>query len=424
MKKLVLALAVLPITLFAQESYQVKRSEIVFTSFSKSDVDAVSAVEDAQYKEIVIDKKMGQEDFDLLCASLDWITKLNVKTRNKEISDVSAIGQLSNLEELELESFNGSKENPVDLAAFSELSKLKRLVLRSTKVKNTDALKSNALLEELNLFKSDAESLSFLSDTPELKSLNISANEIVEDYAPLGNLKKLEELDLTFNLNLTDEQLEALQALTSLKQVDLSFCGKITSLDFLQQSTNLEDLRVRGCRQLSDFSALSNISSLKFVSAGKTQLKNLDDLAQNTSMENFKIRDTEVASIEVLKSFTKLKEIELSDTQITDLSPLSACTNLRSIKLINCKIEDLTALSEATDLSTLILINTPVTDISALANCSDLTYLEIQETGISDLSPLLEGEKLRRLTLSSSVPEEQLDPLKKKFGKLKVIVKD
>jgi len=135
MKKLLLVLAVLPVTLFAQESYQVKRSEIVFTSFSKSDVDVVSAVEDAQYKEIVIDKKMGQEDFDLLCGSLDWITKLSVKPRNKEIKDVSSLGQLSNLEELELENFNGSKENPIDLQAFSDLGKLKKLVLRNTKVK-------------------------------------------------------------------------------------------------------------------------------------------------------------------------------------------------------------------------------------------------------------------------------------------------
>lgn len=424
MKKLLLVLVVFPMSLFAQESYKVKRSEIVFTSFSKSDIDAINAVEDAQYKEIIIDKKMGQEDFELLCANLDWITKLNVKSRNKQINDVSSIGQLKNLEELELESFNGSKENPVDLGTFSELSKLKRLVLRSTKVTNTDALKSNTLLEELNLFKSDAESLAFLSDTPELKSLNLSANEVVEDYSPLGNLKKLEELNLTFNLNLTDEQLETLQDISSLKQIDLSFCGKITSLDFLQNNTELEDLRVRGCRQLSDFSALSNISTLKFFSAEKTQLKNLDDLAQNTALENFKIRDTEVASIETLKSFTKLKEIDLSDTKITDLSPLSECPNLRNVKLINCKIEDLSALSGAADLSTLILINTSLTDIKALASCSDLTYLEIQDTQVSDLSPLLEGEKLRRLTLSSTVPEEQLDPLKKKFGKLKVIVKD
>lgn len=423
MKRLTLLLFTVPAILLGQESFKIRSDEVQFTSFAQTDIAKVNAIEDVQFKEIVIDKKMTQNDFELMCNGLNWIKKLKIKSGNKSITDISAVSNLKNLQEFELENLTGSKENTLDVKVLAELKNLKKLVLRSTSVHNTEALAQNTLLEELVLFKCDAPSLSFLKSTPSLKKLDLFNNRMITDYSPISALSQLEELDLTFNLNLTDEQLVSITKISTLKSIDIGFCEKPTNLDFLQNKPNLEHLNLNGCRGLTNFTALENISTLKSINANKTQLKDLDVLAKNQSIENLNLRDTEISSVEPLGAFSGLKELDLSDTPLSDIAGLSGCKNLRQVKLINCKINDIGALGQASKLRTLHLINTPVTSIEALKNCSELTFLEVQESPIEDFSPLLEGNNLRRLTVSELVPEEQLNPLKEKFSSLKVVTK-
>jgi len=413
-----------PTMLLGQESFKVRSGEVQFTSFTQNDIAAVNALEDAQYKEIVIDKKMGQNDFDLLCNNLNWIKKLKIKTGNKSITDISVVSNLKGLQEFELSNLQNSKENALDLNVFSGLRNLKKLILRGTPVQNTEALAQNSLLEELVLFKCDAPSLNFLSGTPSLKKLDLFNNGAITDYSPLSVLSKLEELDLTFNVNLTDEQLTSITNISTLKYIDISFCNKPTHLDFLKNKPQLEHLKISGCRALTDFSALINISTLKSINANKTQLKDLEVLAQNKSVENLNLRGTQVSFIDPLSKCPNLRELDLSDTPLKNIDGLSECTDLRQVKMINCKIEDIAALSKATKLRTLVLINTLVSALEPLKDCTELTFLEVQGSPIKDFSPLLKGEKLRRLTVSSSVPEEQLNSLKEKFSSLKIITKD
>jgi Leucine-rich repeat (LRR) protein len=83
-------------------------------------------------------------------------------------------------------------------------------------------------------------------------------------------------------------------------------------------------------------------------------------------------------------------------------------------------VTDLSPLKNQRRLLTLNLDNSAVTDLGPLAELSTLQTLSIDRTGVTDLTPLYGLQNLQRITLARTVPDAQIEALKRACPKLSV----
>jgi len=111
---------------------------------------------------------------------------------NTQVSDISALSGLTNLEELYL-----SYTNVSDISALSGLTNLEVLGLSNTQVSDISALSGLTNLKELDLSYTNVSDISALSGLTNLKELDLY-NTQVSDISALSGLTNLKELDLSY----------------------------------------------------------------------------------------------------------------------------------------------------------------------------------------------------------------------------------
>lgn len=295
---------------------------------------AVKKVEDIKDKVLTIGNVATQKDFDKICTKLNWVKRLQLEHGNKQIANIKAIKNLTSLEELTLKGMKTAKKVPVDLAPLKTLTKLKKLDFYATPVTNTDALASLVNLKDVSFYMSDVDSINFLKSTPDIISLDLYGfGHSFKDYTPLINLKKLEVLNIYMNVQATDKNLEVLKALSGLKEIRMSNCKKVTSLDFLENCRNLKELHASWCRGLIDFSAISNMKKLERFKVSDSQLKSIDMVKGYSNLSVVDISGTKVKSIASLEYCPGLKDISCDETEISDISPLYKCKKIYDLSI-------------------------------------------------------------------------------------------
>ena len=180
--------------------------------------------------------------------------------KNSRITDVSMIGQLTNLEYLDI-------NNPTAVKGFNQLKnlhKLKILTIESTPL--------------------DDKNMEFLADLSELTEINFEGTQITgSGLVHLKSLKNLTKLNLKNTK--VNQGIEYLKSLTNLKELDLEGT-KISDSEMvhLQSLKNLEKLNLTGTK-ISDsgmvhLQSLTNLKEIhldgtNITSAGMKNLKNL-----------------------------------------------------------------------------------------------------------------------------------------------------
>jgi F-box/leucine-rich repeat protein 14 len=164
------------------------------------------------------------------------------------------------------------------LAAWKSLRRLK-IIHATLSDEALGALSALETVEEITLEDCGLtdERLSKLGSPPKLRDLILERNEIAgPGLAHLVPLK-LRTLGLEFN-NLSDATLPHLAQLTTLENLWLAYCRRITDEGIrsgvLQKMTHLRQLRLRGLQQVTD--------------------STLDDLAKFGHLENLTIRETKI----------------------------------------------------------------------------------------------------------------------------------
>ncbi|MEN8248430.1 MAG: leucine-rich repeat domain-containing protein [Bacteroidota bacterium] len=363
------------------KDFEKKYGEIVINRATKEAIETINSIENVSNKRVAISKLATQEDFDVVCSSLSWIRKLEIASRNEFINNINSINKLTSLTELKISSLKSSNDNPLDLNPLKTLVSLKKLDFYATKVKNTDALKVLTNLEDVSFYMSSVSSISFLEGTPKIKKLNLYGfGHTFENYEPIAKLEYLEEINIYMNKQANDENLEPFKSLNSLKKISMSNNKIITTLDFLENCTQMERIDASWCTGIADFSALVNMPKLKIL----------------------KVSDSKLDNLSFLKDKLNLTTLDVSGTMISDISLLSECVNLEKI-----------------DIS-----ETSVTDISALNKCVNIEDINVSKTTVSDISPLFDCKRIRYLKISSKVPEHQVEQAKTLYEKIRITVKD
>ena len=161
--------------------------------------------------------------------------------------DLAALSQMTNLKELIL------KENYdiTDLSPLSSLTSLESLDIMNTGATDLTPLRGLANLEKLKIANPDISDLTPLKDLTNLRILMLDNGDLpssaITDLSPLSELVNLESLAIPPQPNYTD--FSCLSGLTNLKVFRMmgsksSGTNSVSSLDFLANMTQLEELRI------------------------------------------------------------------------------------------------------------------------------------------------------------------------------------
>lgn len=273
--------------------------------------------------------------------------------------------------------------------------------------------------------------LSSLRFFPNLAGIRLD-NNLVSDVSVLSELPNLRELWLLDN---PLDNLEPLGSLTGL--VKLGFSARMQDVGFIGSLTELEELRIDGCRELpreltglkklkvfcslggelSDISLLSQIPTLSAVDLSWNLVTDLTPLAnlpltelylQGNPIEDFspikelypKLLGRNFEYIEYLKP-------ENPDQVITFLDPVM---EMKVRKALNIPQGDITA-AEAAKVTRLDLRNewqpqmppeTQVKDLAGIEHFISLRDLNAEFNSISDISPLAGLTQLTSLNLNAN----------------------
>ena len=184
-----------------------------------------------------------------------------------QITDISPLGSLGNLEEVLL----ADCCDLVSLSPIKNLNNIVRLDLSWHEGIDLKIINGFSNLRILDLSNTDitTRGLVSLSNGPvrnTLKVLHLNSCSSLERLYPLPNFVNLEELSLSFFQN---QYLLVLGKLSSLIKLSLKGIHKITDINFLWSSFNLEELDLSECISLEKVDAVCNMPKLQYLNVSR-----------------------------------------------------------------------------------------------------------------------------------------------------------
>ena len=329
---------------------------------------------------------------------------------NNQISDLSFISKMPNLETLELDGDIAVS----NLSFLSGLTKLKKIILKkvSPELSDLTPLKSMSNIEELSIESpSKISDISPLSELTSLKKLNLYSASI-SDISALKNLTNLTEFELGNNIKVSD--LSIFSGLTKLTKLNINVADNVKSLDAIKNLTSLKIIAIGGSR-LSDLSGLRNLTNLTelYISAADN-VKSLNDISNLTSLETLQIVGSKISSLSGLRNLTNLTNLNIKATdKVTSLNDISNLTSLKSLTIDGSRISDLSPLSGLSKLNGLYIGVADGADVSKLSNMSDLQYVSLEYGKVVNLSSLNNISGLKTLDVKAADDVTSLRPISK-----------
>lgn len=193
-------------------------------------------------------------------ARLEQLRELDVaETR---VSELAPLRDLPSLRSLDL-----SGTNVCDVIPLSTMEQLQSLRLARTRVDFVEPLSRIASLRSLDLSRTHVEDASALAPLVQLTDLNLSGSGISSISGWLQELTSLERLDLS---GTRVESLEGFEALNNLRTLRLA-AGAMRSLAPVGRLRRLEELDISNC-QATDLDVLRGCRSLRLLIVSPGQL--------------------------------------------------------------------------------------------------------------------------------------------------------
>lgn len=207
-----------------------------------------------------------------------------------------------------------------------------------------------------------------------------------------------------------DEFYAKLKGLVMMQSVDVSGIKTITTLDPLNELSELQTLNISGTN-VGDLTPLRNSNKLKVLKASNTRIDDLSPLKYDIMLEDLDIAHTDVSNLSVLEILSKLEKLNISHTQVNTLNDVVQCPNMAYLAVEGCKINTLQPLTELNNIVSLNISGTPIRDLTPVSHLTDLQSLKISQTPINNLNALQDMENLKELFCSNTNISD-LTPLK------------
>ena len=212
-------------------------------------------------------------------------------------------------------------------------------------------------------------------------------------YENLTDITKITDVDVSHNSSITT--LDPLNELSELQNLDCSS----TNVDDVSPIRNLNKISTLdiSSTKITDISDLRYANNIKILRADSISLDNIDIIGLYGQLTNLSIAVTDVNDISMLENCEQLVDLDISGTKVTDLDSIELPQSIRFLDLSNTEIADLSPIGNLENLQVLIIDNTPVTDLSPLANLVKLNELQCRNTSIGDIMPLKDLQHLVRI---------------------------
>ncbi|CAL5412107.1 unnamed protein product [Camellia sinensis] len=263
----------------------------------------------------------------------------------------------------------------------------------SPREKSLLCIETLGVLEVLDLSKTHIRTLPSLSNHLNLRRLLLSSCAYLEELVDLNPLKKLEVLDLSgcialtelpddmfdqmsclWRLDLSETKIKYLPSLSNLSNLRHLLVKKCTDLQLrlqLKSLSKLEELNLCGITSLREIDLLGNMSHLLILDLSETLLQQLPSMSNLKNIRQLYLRDCPcLKAVPGLEALTKLGVLDLSGTAIDHLPSLKNFSNLRQLLLRDCP-----GLQEFLQLELLHLLQGTVKDLPN--GISELTHLEL-----------------------------------------------
>ncbi|TYJ44799.1 hypothetical protein E1A91_A02G008900v1 [Gossypium mustelinum] len=248
-----------------------------------------------------------------------------------------------------------------------------------------DGLATSTLLEELTIVKCpNLCSIPNLNGFSALRSVYVSDCGILEIIPIAGICSSLKEFCIS-KCNRLSKIGEGLSTFTSLEELKLNGCAKLSSIPDLEEFSSLRILDISDCEELETIPIRERCSSLEKlqVSSCPKLCKIGDWLSTSTNLEELKLSAcANLSSIPDLEGFSYLRILDISDCYKLETIPIrERCSSLEKLHVSSCP-----KLSKIGDW---------------LSTCTSLEELKLNDCAYLSAIPDLEGfSSLRILDLS------------------------
>lgn len=222
-----------------------------------------------------------------------------------------------NLDSIRIESFDEESnfKNELDLLPLFNKTFIKKLIIGDSfklkSVKNIDAIYSLKELNDLTLALPLEIDFSYLK---QLEKLFVN-NHSYKNLESLINLKQL------YFARYSKENCEELQNLKELTYLRIDGSRKLISLEGIENLNNLNTIWLVFNNQLSDANSIAKLDKLEWIWVeGCKNLLDYSFLSNNNSIKKLLISDLD--SLDFVRNMNKLENINFWNCKSGDLSPL------------------------------------------------------------------------------------------------------
>ena len=284
-----------------------------------------------------------------------------------------------------------------DPVTEADMRRLTRLHAEHMQILNLSGLEHAVNLTSLRLNRNRIADISPLKDLIRLRELDLSECLNIKSLNPLANLANLSVLSL-WDCRLED--ISGLANLTGLTKLNLSL-NRIEDIAPLRGMVRLEVLNLYS-NSILDADPLAGMTELTDLNLSKNVVEDLAALANLTSLTKLYLHRCGIVDISALANLGNLTVLAANSNRIEEIGGLANLQNLTELDLSGNAITDIGPLANLTQLAALVLNGCRLRDISALANIANLTHLVLNNNQIEDVSPLASLAQLTELELSTN----------------------
>ena len=273
----------------------------------------------------------------------------------------------------------------------------------------------DAPITRLNMHSHNSDFEEFVNDHLDIKFLDMSDCNMLDDFTPLKKLNNLEQLDISGCRNFKD--LSLLNNMPKLKVLNLALTGiedisnlpdfpdlevlslkllRIKDIDVLAKYQKLHDLVLWYCSALTNINVVSGLHELRLL--------DIDSC-------------TGIKSIEPIRNLTKLVYLNLNFLKMEDLSPIQNLINLQTFTMefspLALTEQNLSYFEGLTDIRFLGLRNRMIRNLKYFQNMTKMAEMELGGNVINNLTPLENMTEMQILNLSTNSTLMDISPLHK-----------
>ena len=381
----------------------------------------IRRIDDREQKTVILEPSITQDEFNIICSRMRWITKLRIEPGNTHITDLSSLRSLRSLEYLEIRGLPIAQSSPLNLEVLERNTNLVELHFHNTPISNTELFEQHASLQKLTLNYAALESVSFLEFLPLLTDLSIDGdNHTCTDFSAIALLPNLRNLSLQSNPQATNENLFVLNESKSLQSISLSDSPNITSFTFLSSVRTLRDVSANNCINLVNTDGLIPLQNLRNVSLDNSPVTSVAFAENKTRLRNLSISNTAVTDLSPLSECSSLARLNISETNIEDISALKNLDNLRRIDASNTPISSTIPFTKLTGLRTLDISYTPITVFEGFENSRQIEDVLFEGTSITDISPLYVLQRISYLRMPHTISQVQQEAVRVRYPTIRI----